>query len=102
MNINIPATLELSRFQPVGKFSFSFSKKTHVRKTGATILNVGECNTTHLPVTFTDDKMKVLHAIMKREHTDVFFDGMHCYTTTKNCLVMVKHPLLTEWIKKNF
>ena len=102
MNATITATLDLVNFRPVGNFSFSFSKKTHERKTGATILYVGECNTTHLPFTIDDKGMDYLTALMKREKTDVFFDGMHCYTTATNSLVMVKHPLISEWIKKNF
>ena len=40
--------------------------------------------------------------MMKREKTDVFFDGMHCYTTGNNCLTMIKHPLISEWVRNNF
>lgn len=40
----INATLDLSMFRPVGKFSFSFSKKTYTTKTGASVLYIGECN----------------------------------------------------------
>jgi len=101
MNAILPATLDLVNFRPIGKFSFSFSKKTHERKTGAIILFTGECNTTHLPFTIDDKGMAYLIAMMKREKTDVFFDGMHCYTTGNNSLVMIKHPLISEWIKEN-
>lgn len=102
MNAILPATLDLTMFRPVGKFSFSFSKKTYTTNTGATVLYLGECNTTHLPFTLDNEAMNVFSLMMVNEHTDVFFDGMHCYTTGNNSLVMIKHPLISEWIKKNF
>ena len=45
----INATLDLSMFRPVGKFSFSFSKKTYTTKTGTAVLYIGECNITVQP-----------------------------------------------------
>jgi hypothetical protein len=96
MNAILPATLNLNKFRPVGRFTFSFE-----RKIGAVRLYVGECSITHLPFTIDDKSMTYLLAMMKREKTDVFFDGMHCYTTGKNSLVMIKHPLISEWIKNN-
>ena len=102
MKESLPATLNVHSLRPVGNFQFHFSKKDHTNKDGVRFLYIGGCNITHLPFSLSDNTMKELYAMMKANKTDVFYDGMHCYTTGNNCLVIVKHSELTEWVKNNF
>lgn len=100
--MNIPAMLHLNQFRPIGNFSFSFSKKTTYKADGSICLYMGECVTMHLPFYFTDADMKPIYDMMKKANTDILYDGLHCFTTGNNCLAIIRHPLITEWIKNNF
>jgi hypothetical protein len=99
MKESLPATLNLNRLRPVGNFQFHFIKKDHTKKNGTRCLYIGGVTVTHLPFSLSDNSMKELYALMKANKTDVFYDGMHCYSTGINCLVIVEHSELTEWIK---